>query len=117
MQRLTAKELRLKQIHARFRAATPRRFRRRRQPSVPTVLICVTVVSAFGALVLAQRSSQDAPALAAMTTKDRVLHLLASPNCTAARLVGLAPATRDEPGYWDRHDADHDGVACEPFVR
>ncbi|MBZ9741988.1 MULTISPECIES: excalibur calcium-binding domain-containing protein [unclassified Mesorhizobium] len=42
-------------------------------------------------------------------------HLAAFPNCTAARLVGLAPARRGEPGYWPTHDADHDGIACEPW--
>ncbi|MER9165284.1 excalibur calcium-binding domain-containing protein [Mesorhizobium sp. M7A.F.Ca.US.010.02.1.1] len=34
-------------------------------------------------------------------------HLAAFPNCTAAR--------RGEPGYWPTHDADHDGIACEPW--
>ncbi|MER8410500.1 excalibur calcium-binding domain-containing protein [Mesorhizobium sp. M1342] len=28
-------------------------------------------------------------------------------HCTAAR--------RGEPGYWPTHDADHDGIACEPW--
>lgn len=42
-------------------------------------------------------------------------HIAASPNCAAARAVGLAPANRGEPGYRPRHDADNDGVACEPW--
>jgi hypothetical protein len=42
-------------------------------------------------------------------------HLLAGPTCAAARGVGLAPARRGEPGYYDRHDADQDGIACEPY--
>jgi hypothetical protein len=42
-------------------------------------------------------------------------HLAAFPNCNAARLVGLAPAWRGEPGYWSRHDRDKDGIACEPW--
>jgi len=42
-------------------------------------------------------------------------HLAAFPNCTAAGLVGLAPARKGEPGYWPTHDADSDGVACEPW--
>jgi hypothetical protein len=41
-------------------------------------------------------------------------HLAAFPNCDAARAVGLAPARRGEPGYWPAHDADRDGIACEP---
>jgi hypothetical protein len=42
-------------------------------------------------------------------------HLAAFPNCTAARLVGLAPARPGQPGYWPTHDADGDGIACEPW--
>lgn len=42
-------------------------------------------------------------------------HLAAAPNCDAARAVGLAPANRGEPGYWLKHDADRDGIACEPW--
>ncbi|WP_245451207.1 excalibur calcium-binding domain-containing protein [Borborobacter arsenicus] len=33
------------------------------------------------------------------------------------RLVGLAPALRGQPGYWRSNDADHDGIACEPWPR
>ncbi len=42
-------------------------------------------------------------------------HLAAFPNCSVARAVGLAPAHMGEPGYWPTHDADHDGIACEPW--
>ena len=42
-------------------------------------------------------------------------HFAASPNCDAARAIGLAPALRGEPGYWQSHDADDDGIACEPW--
>lgn len=44
-------------------------------------------------------------------------HLAAAPNCNAARAVGLAPARRGQPGYWPSHDADNDGIACEPWPR
>jgi hypothetical protein len=44
-------------------------------------------------------------------------HLGAMRNCDAARAMGLAPARRSEPGYWAKHDADNDGVACEPWPR
>jgi excalibur calcium-binding domain-containing protein len=40
-------------------------------------------------------------------------HLAAFPNCAAAKMVGLAPSRRGQPGYWDHHDADGDGIACE----
>ncbi|PWL16197.1 hypothetical protein DKP76_18790 [Falsochrobactrum shanghaiense] len=48
---------------------------------------------------------------------DGIRHLTSAPNCNAARAVGLAPARRGQPGYWPSHDADNDGVACEPWPR
>jgi len=42
-------------------------------------------------------------------------HRFAAPNCDAARAVGLAPSRRGEPGYYPWHDADNDGIACEPL--
>ena len=42
-------------------------------------------------------------------------HMLAAPNCAAARTMGLAPSHRGQPGYYLSHDADRDGVACEPY--
>lgn len=42
-------------------------------------------------------------------------HWQAHRNCDAARAVGLAPARRGEPGYWERLDADADGISCEPW--
>jgi hypothetical protein len=56
--------------------------------------------------------------LAATNTRsvwDGVRHVLAAPNCSMARLVGLAPARRGQPGYWSSHDRDNDGIACEPW--
>ncbi|MBR1131631.1 excalibur calcium-binding domain-containing protein [Bradyrhizobium iriomotense] len=44
-------------------------------------------------------------------------HIAAFPDCSAARAVSLAPALRGQPGYWPRHDADNDGIACENFHR
>ncbi|WP_353646322.1 excalibur calcium-binding domain-containing protein [Mesorhizobium sp. WSM2239] len=32
-----------------------------------------------------------------------------------ARAVGVAPARRGQPSYWPSHDADWDGVTCEPW--
>jgi len=51
------------------------------------------------------------------TALDGVRHLLAAPNCDAARSVGLAPSRRGQPGYWPKHDRDGDGIACEPWPR
>ena len=44
-----------------------------------------------------------------------LMHIAALPNCAAARVVGLAPSRTGQPGYYVRHDADNDGVACEPW--
>lgn len=44
-------------------------------------------------------------------------HLGSIGNCDAARAMGVAPARQGEPGYWPSHDADGDGVACEPWPR
>lgn len=40
-------------------------------------------------------------------------HWAAAPNCTAAWTVGLPRAHKGQPGYYPRHDADGDGIACE----
>lgn len=44
-----------------------------------------------------------------------IRHLTAAANCNVARAVGLAPSERGTPGYWERLDADADGIACEPW--
>lgn len=44
-----------------------------------------------------------------------VRHILAFPNCSAARALGFEATYRGEPGYWPKHDADKDGIACEPY--
>ena len=44
-------------------------------------------------------------------------HIAAAPNCDMARLVGLAPAALGDPGYYNRHDSDSDGISCEVFPR
>jgi hypothetical protein len=38
---------------------------------------------------------------------------VAAASCDAANYVGLAPATRGQPGYWAHNDADGDGVSCD----
>ncbi|WP_332687972.1 excalibur calcium-binding domain-containing protein [Devosia sp.] len=44
-----------------------------------------------------------------------IRHWLAAPNCAATQMVGLAPARMGQPGYYSHHDADLDGIACEPW--
>ena len=109
-----AKAQRLKQINSRLRAATPRGFRRSAGPSIPALLIAMMMLGAVGVALTGRQAYFADPAVRATPMKDRARHLLALLNCTAARLVGVAPARRGEPGYWHGHDADEDGVACEP---
>jgi hypothetical protein len=44
-------------------------------------------------------------------------HMLSAPSCSVARAQGLAPALRGRPGYYEHHDRDGDGVACEGYRR
>lgn len=44
---------------------------------------------------------------------DVLKHLAAYPNCYMALEFGVAPARRGEPGYWERHDINQDGIACD----
>ena len=37
------------------------------------------------------------------------------PRCAYAKAAGSAPIYAGEPGYRRKLDADHDGIACEPF--
>lgn len=105
----------LKQIQARFRtvrrrAEGPARWRRfgRRSVAWLPVLLVIAVAALAGHALLA---SQPWPTLTSLK------HFAAFPNCSMARLVGLAPAARGQPGYWPQHDADFDGWACEPMPR
>ncbi len=40
-------------------------------------------------------------------------HLAAGADCHVAKLVKLAPAKMEQPGYWMHLDKDKDGTACE----
>lgn len=39
-------------------------------------------------------------------------HIAAAPHCETAKLVGLAPALRGEPGYWAHNDDSGAGLSC-----
>jgi excalibur calcium-binding domain-containing protein len=42
-------------------------------------------------------------------------HVTSQSNCDAARRINLASARKGAPGYYPQHDADDDGIACEPY--
>jgi hypothetical protein len=113
------KEQRLTRLQRRFRAITrplERRERRRRWARAAAdvaqpLAVTLVVTGAITGGSLAWWLTTLPPS---WSLKDRLLHLAAAPNCAAARAAGLAPARRGEPGYFVRHDADNDGIACEP---
>lgn len=90
------------------RSLAGRRFLRKFVRVAGTLLILLAILAMPVALVA---YLLDWPL---MTTAR---HLLAWPNCGAAREVGLAPALRGAPGYWKHHDADKDGISCEPWPK
>lgn len=83
-----------------------RRLKRLRGFLVPAVL---GVGAGFGALHVYDLSVRFDSFEFAM------LHVLSATNCDAVRANGLAPARRGNPGYYAHHDADGDGLACEPW--
>ena len=105
------KALRLKN---RFREVSSKSFRGRSSEAFRawTPLLAMAFVLAFLSLTY-----WALPFFSPWSRSVTLLHLASAPNCVAARSVGLAPANRGEPGYWPKHDADNDGIACEPWPR
>ena len=100
-------------LKGRFRSVTRRiEYRSRLRTAIRFSLICssiiVGMIGAYLAAYVALTSFRPWPPL---TT---VRHLAVIPNCDTARLLGLAPSRRGQPGYWSHLDADDDGIACEP---
>jgi hypothetical protein len=84
---------------------------RRRRRLFKYARIAVVTMACIGAVYYALFEWKPWPPLVTLR------HILAAPNCDAARLMDLAPSNRGQPGYWDKHDADNDGQACEPWPR
>jgi hypothetical protein len=80
----------------------------RRKARTAAIVVALSMVLVTGPFVLIKLFS---PWPVVATLK----HVITYPNCDAARFVGLAPARKGTPGYWPQHDADRDGVACEPL--
>jgi hypothetical protein len=83
------------------RAALARAALRARRAGKVVAIIAAATLAAWVAVVVLS------PWSAAVTLR----HVVAALNCGSARLVGLAPTVRGEPGFWPKHDADGDGVA------
>lgn len=103
-------DLRLKRIQHRFRAVRDRADRAARMRRLARRLVKPTLFGLLigGAVLLAFQFSP-------WPIRTTVKHLIASINCDTARTLGLAPARRGEPGYWQKLDRDNDGIACEPY--
>ncbi|WP_321176876.1 excalibur calcium-binding domain-containing protein [Bradyrhizobium sp. USDA 3256] len=74
---------------------------------IRALIAIVTILIAYPAVWLLASSSWPITAT--------LRHIASAPNCDFARLVGLAPARRGEPGSWKRNDRDGDGLSCEPW--
>ncbi|WP_312880730.1 excalibur calcium-binding domain-containing protein [Aminobacter carboxidus] len=76
-----------------------------------------STVVAVGTALVVLIAWKPLQAISINSTTDALRHFSSAPNCDAARAVGVAPARRGQPGYWPSHDADNDGIACEPYKR
>jgi hypothetical protein len=106
---MTGAEERLRDLQRRFRVVS-RRFDRRSK-----LRGLYRQLKIFALVAIATFAIAWALANSPWPLVDTLKHLAAFPNCSAARAVGLAPASKGAPGYWAHHDADDDGMACEPW--
>jgi hypothetical protein len=74
-------------------------------------------IAAFAAVTVAALAWPVVRNLGRWPLSVAIRHAAATPNCAAARAVGLAPAYMGQPGYYPQHDRDKDGIACEPWPR
>ena len=103
--------LRLQSLQARFRRVGPRH---KRQVRVTAGDLGEWFLIAAIGVVVGVSAAQFAIHIEKFGSFDLAWrHLAAAPNCDSARRFGVAPARRDEAGYWPDHDADNDGIACE----
>jgi hypothetical protein len=82
---------------------------------VPAALVIAIAVVAVVAGVFIYDGSRYAKQFGSWELAFK--HMAAGPNCDSARRVGLADARKGQPGYYPKHDADKDGIACEPYPK
>lgn len=109
----------------RFRAANRRGFTM--TPTSLAVVMGLTIIATVAVIESvedhrASMSTDESQTQSPMI--ERKAEAFASPsqapnvhyrNCAEARAAGAAPIYRGEPGYEERMDGDHDGIACEPY--
>lgn len=106
------RETHLRKLHGRFAVVSRRLERRRERAWYLRNWKLIAVALAFASICGWSIAETEARSIL-----DGVRHILAAPNCSMARLVSVAPARYGQPGYWRSHDADDDGIACEPWLR
>ncbi|MFK4385493.1 hypothetical protein [Bradyrhizobium sp. USDA 223] len=96
-------EQRLRNLQRRFRAVSARH-------DCTTKLRWVITASIAAAAMLAAYPAISLPVPSTSPVTITLKHIASGPDCDFARLVGLAPARRGEPGYWMHHDRDRMGL-------
>lgn len=113
-------EAELRRLKGRFQKVSNRYFRsldRRGSYRLAALAMLLAVGSFAATLGLLVYKPWSALGSSSWTAAMYATHIAAFPSCAAARLVGLAPAHRGQPGYWPQHDRDNDGISCEPYPR
>ncbi len=101
-----------RRLRARFAAVTAADLANRQKPARRRRALYAVGIAAMG-FIAAFGGLSASPWPPSQTLR----HLGAWPNCAAARALGVALARPGQPGYYARHDADSDGIACEPIPR
>lgn len=102
-------------LRARFAGVSAPAFRRLRSSSRRKTKLLVGLLSLIAVSAAAWQVSTLADRLGSWGLAFR--HIAAAPNCDAARWANVAPARRGKAGYYESHDADGDGIACEASGR
>lgn len=113
-------EAELRRLKSGFQKVSNRYFRKvklRRSYRFAALAVLVAISSFAATWGLLVYKPWTAFTSSSWSAADMAKHIVAFPNCSAARLVGLAPAYKGQPGYWPQHDRDDDGWACEPYPR
>ena len=101
---------RARALRARFAKISEAKFRPKRFDGLSGLLLkAIFIGLLLGAVCGGLLSLSPWPPLATLK------HFASVQNCDAARAFGVAPARVGQPGYWASHDADNDGIACEPY--
>lgn len=105
------KARRLKRRFGRITARFERAQKRRKFARDWSGFLVASIIAAIVTFIVTAVALKLSP----WPPSETVRHIGSFWNCDSARTFDLAPAKRGEPGYYERHDADNDGIACEPW--